>query len=42
MELANRLGEGASEDELARAEEIFINCSRHELRFWDMAWELRT
>ena len=22
-------------------EEIFVNCSRYELGFWDMAWELR-
>ena len=41
MDLMNRMGEAATEEQLARAEEIFVNCSRYELRFWDMAWEMR-
>lgn len=30
-----------TEEQYARLEEIFINCSRYELGFWDMAWEMR-
>ena len=41
IELVDRLAAGAPEEELAYLEEIFVNCSRYELGFWDMAWELR-
>lgn len=41
IELMDRLAAGAPETELAYLEEIFVNCSRYELGFWDMAWELR-
>lgn len=41
IELTDRLAAGASEAELKYLEEIFVNCSRYELGFWDMAWELR-
>lgn len=41
IELMDRLAAGASEAELKHLEEIFVNCSRYELGFWDMAWELR-
>lgn len=41
IELMDRLAAGAPEEELAYLEEIFVNCSRYELGFWDMAWELR-
>mgnify|MGYP001147141396 FL=1 len=37
----DRLSAGASEAELRYLEEIFVNCSRYELAFWDMAWEMR-
>ena len=40
--LMDRLAAGASEGQLAYLAEIFVNCSRYELAFWDMAWELRT
>lgn len=39
--LMNRLTEGYSEAQLSHLEEIFINCSRYESSFWDMAWEMR-
>ena len=41
IELMNELAEGASEAQLDRLTEIFVNCSRYELGFWDMAWEMR-
>lgn len=41
IELTDRLAAGASEAELKYLEEIFVNCSRYELGFWDMAWEMR-
>ena len=41
VELMDRLSAGASEAELRYLEEIFVNCSRYELAFWDMAWEMR-
>lgn len=39
--LTDRLAAGADEERLSYLEEIFVNCSRYELGFWDMAWELR-
>ncbi|HWP52030.1 MAG TPA: thiaminase II [Clostridia bacterium] len=36
----NTLAEGRSADELAHLEEVFINCSRYEAQFWDMAWKM--
>ncbi len=41
IELMDRLAEGSSEEELARLTDIFVNCSRYEKGFWDMAWEMR-
>lgn len=41
IELMDRLAAGAGEGELNGLEEIFVNCSRYELAFWDMAWEMR-
>lgn len=41
IELMDRLAAGAGEAQLAYLTEIFVNCSRYELRFWDMAWEMR-
>ncbi|UOY91972.1 thiaminase II [Ectobacillus sp. JY-23] len=45
MELLDQLADGKSVTELARLEEIFLNTSRFEYLFWDMAyrkemWEL--
>ncbi|WMJ83615.1 thiaminase II [Oscillospiraceae bacterium LTW-04] len=40
IELMNTLAEGRSEEELTYLEEVFINCSRHEAQFWDMAWKM--
>lgn len=39
--LVDRLTEDYSERQLVRLEEIFVNCSRYEALFWDMAWEMR-
>ena len=41
IELMNTLAAGAGEEQLAYLTEVFVNCSRYELGFWDMAWELR-
>ena len=41
IELTDRLTAGAAEAKLAYLTGIFVNCSRYELGFWDMAWETR-
>ena len=41
IKLMDDLTEGASEDQLCYLTEIFVNCSRYELGFWDMSWEMR-
>ena len=41
IDLMNRLGREAGPEQLQRLTEIFCNCSRYELGFWDMAWEMR-
>lgn len=38
--LMNTLAEGRDEKELACLEEVFLNCSRYEAQFWDMAWNM--
>ena len=40
VERMDALAAGCSEEEYRRLEEIFINCSRYELGFWEMAWTL--
>lgn len=39
--LMDHLAAGCTEAQAARLEEIFINCSRYELGFWDMAWDMK-
>lgn len=41
IRLMNDLAKDAPEEHLKRLTEIFVNCSRYELGFWDMAWEMR-
>jgi len=41
IDLMNRLSEGYSEEQLRHLEEIFMACSRYEMAFWNMAWEMR-
>ena len=41
IEQMNRLAEGLSPAQTDRLTEIFVRCSRYELAFWDMAWEMR-
>ena len=38
--LADRLGDGASDEGRARMGEAFITSSRYELAFWQMAWTM--
>ena len=39
--LMNDLAADATDEELERLTGIFVNCSRYELGFWDMAWEMK-
>ena len=41
IELTERLCENMNEPQLRHLEEIFHICSRYEMSFWDMAWEIR-
>jgi len=41
IRLMNDLAKDASEEQLKYLTEIFVNCSRYELGFWDMSWEMR-
>ena len=38
----DELAADAAEEQLAYLTDVFVNCSRYEKGFWDMAWELRT
>ena len=42
MDMLERLSADYTEPQLQKLEEIFTACSRYELGFWDMAWEMRT
>ena len=39
--LTEKLTKDYTEEQLQHLEEIFVNCSRFEALFWDMAWEMR-
>ena len=41
MALMDELAKDATGAQFDRLEEIFVNGSRYELGFWDMAWEMR-
>lgn len=41
INLVDKLGENCSKDEIENLKTIFINCSRYEYMFWDMAWHMR-
>lgn len=40
--LTERLTADCTEQQLRHLEEIFTVCSRYEMSFWDMAWEMRS
>ena len=40
IDLMDELAEGATEEQVEYLTEIFVNCSRYELGFWDMSWEM--
>lgn len=42
IELMDSLAANATEKQIAYLTEIFVNCSRYELGFWDMSWRMRT
>lgn len=39
IDLVNKLGENISEEKANYLEKIFVNCSRYEYLFWDMAYK---
>ena len=41
VELMDSLAANATEEQIAYLTEVFVNCSRYELGFWDMSWEMR-
>lgn len=41
IHLMNELAKDASEEQLEHLCDIFVNCSRYELVFWQMSWEMR-
>ena len=38
IDLVNKYGEGISQEREEHLKEIFVNCSRYEQDFWDMAY----
>lgn len=42
IKLIERLTKDYTEEQLHHLEEIFVACSRYELQFWDMGWNLWT
>lgn len=42
IHLMDTLADGATEEQRVYLTEIFVNCSRYELGFWTMAWEMRS
>ena len=41
IELMDTLAADATEVQLAYLTDVFVNCSRYELGFWDMAWDVQ-
>mgnify|MGYP004621019495 FL=1 len=41
IELMDSLAADADEEQLAYLTDVFVNCSRYELGFWDMAWDVQ-
>lgn len=41
IQLMNELAKDASEEQLGHLCDIFVNCSRYELGFWQMSWDMR-
>lgn len=40
LDTINNLTEGISETEIEHLIEIFVNCSKYEMDFWDMSWNM--
>lgn len=41
IELMDSLAADAGEEQLAYLTDVFVNCSRYELGFWNMAWDVQ-
>ena len=42
IQLMDELASEATEEQVDYLTDIFVNCSRYELGFWDMSWGMRT
>lgn len=42
IELMDSLAADAGEEQLAYLTDVFVNCNRYELGFWDMAWDVQS
>lgn len=42
IELMDSLAADAGEEQMAYLTDVFVNCSRYELGFWDMAWDVQS
>ena len=42
IELMDSLAADAGEEQLAYLTDVFVNCSRYELGFWGMAWDVQS
>lgn len=42
IKLMDSLAADAGEEQLAYLTDVFVNCSRYELGFWDMAWDVQS
>ncbi len=42
LQMLNRLSEHYTEEQLEHLEDIFAICSRYEMAFWQMSWEMRS
>jgi thiaminase/transcriptional activator TenA len=40
IDFIDKLTENYTEEQILNIENIVINCSRYELQFWDMAWNM--
>ena len=40
LEMTDRLTQHYTEAQLRHLEEIFVACSRYELAFWELAWNM--
>ena len=37
----DKMTENYTEGQIEHLVQIFVNCSRYEMKFWDLAWEMK-